>query len=254
MKILDCSNYKSALISASNVLSLSQERLIEILKQIQDTRDVSDYHHQCFSELLQYLKYEPTKLTSHWFHGTRIIDINSYFENGLMPKTEGYKILTPFLKDLAKNIEHSKQQSSIFELSKLGKELLGQDDEGPFATLFKQKAQDKNYHFTQCPEAVEDIAEDLVGANFHLITESFMQVTRPALIELIGSADETTLENTLYYLHQVIHGESEHDTARRIDAFFMGNGETIPSEKIKTVHFLDNSEIVQNMNFAIPSQ
>lgn len=250
MTHLNCSDYTSALISTSKILSLHQDQLIEILKLIPDSQDLSNHYEQCFDELLQHLNYEPKQLTATWFHGTRIINIDSFFEDGLKPKSEAYRTLTPLLKDLASNIEYKKSSSSSFGLSKTGKTSLGIDDEGPFATLFKQKAQHENYPFHSMPEAVEDIAEGLVGANHQLLTEKFFNITRPALVEFIGHADDNDLISSLYYLHQIIHGENETETAYRINAYFKGKGKPICRQKIKQIHFLDRNEVLPNQNWS----
>lgn len=248
MAHLNCSNYTSALISTSNILSLQQDQLIEILKLIPDNQDLSTHYDQCFDELLQYLNYESKQLTATWFHGTRIINIDSFFEHGLKPKSEAYKTLTPLLKDLASDIEDKKSSSSSFSLSKMGKACLGAD-EGPFATLFKQKAQHKDYPFHLMPEAVEDIAEGLVGANHPLVTDKFFSISRPALVEFTGHADDRELISSLYYLHQITHGENETEAAYRIHAYFKGEGKTISGEKIKQIHFLDKNEIIPNQTW-----
>jgi hypothetical protein len=249
MAHLNCSNYTSALISTSNILSLHQDQLIEILKLIPDSQELSNQYDQCFDELLQYLNYEPKQLTATWFHGTRIINVDSFFEDGLKPKSEAYRTLTPLLKNLASNIEHTKSSSSSFGLSKMGKASLAAADEGPFATLFKQKAQHKDYPFHLMPEAVEDIAEGLVGANHPLVTDKFFSITRPALVEFTGHADDSELISSLYYLHQIIHDENETEVVYRINAYFNGKGKTVPRQKIKQIHFLDRNEIIPNQHW-----
>jgi hypothetical protein len=249
MTHLDCSNYDSALSSISSILSISESQLIKHLKLISDRDDIIHSRHQCFDELLR-LNCQSTELTALWFHGTRVIETSSFFDAGLMPKSYSYKALEPLLNDLAWDIKYANNGQSMFALPRFGKSQLGLDDEGPFATLFKQKASNADYHFTQCPEAVEDIAETLVGSNFPRLTEKFIAISRPAIVEFIGLANLESLENALLYLHQIIHGESESEAAQLIDDYYQGEGKVIPGKRIKAIHFLDTNETIKNPEYA----
>lgn len=186
----------------------------------------------------------------HWFHGTRVIDINSFKRNGILPLNEIYPRITETIDDIAKSMGIYKVPITT-DLQKIRRELIDNKmsysgDLGPCAMLlYDAVINAKSYgchEYTIEPEIVRDYTELEYGDQSSKVLSEYIRVSKPAVVEFIeptNAIDKADFDHIigtvftyLYYLH---HNKS---VDIMCNTCFTGNGKAVPPENIVSITLL----------------
>jgi hypothetical protein len=236
--ILDCSSYESSKLSLANIFNTTEERLLSTL------RSLDPYKHNylppedaLYSSVCDAFSEPENDLSILWFHGTRVLDKNVFYKQGILPKSEARKLLEPRLKEMAGGLKHS--GSNPFALSLFGK--AGPQDEGPFAFLIRDvviQAPAPHHNYLDAPEMVEDIAGTLLGDNYIQLVARFKEITQPCIVSFLSVSKGYELPHALMYLKLVGDGETDIEAASSANTCFDSEGAIVFPENIQSVEFI----------------
>ncbi|MCJ8170913.1 hypothetical protein [Atopomonas sediminilitoris] len=237
---LDCSTHESAKFSASQIFNTDETTLIKALKTInpyQDTSQSPSAH--IYQQIHLKLGAPIDEFNTVWFHGTRVDNPASFYQDGILPKSAVKPKLEATLISLADDLTHS--GSNPFSLSLAGKQT--EADEGPFAVLFKDiaiHAPGANHSYIEAPEMVEDIAGSLLGENYHLLVERYQKITQPYIVSFVEQSAGYELPCVLWYLHLIEDGETLIDSASIANTCFNAGGKLIEPKQIHKIERVGN--------------
>jgi len=229
--LLNCSTFETTECSVAAIFGVEPICLIKILKAINPNPAYDNPPDFIYQSVCNELGEPKTEIDVVWFHGTRVVDKESFNQFGILPKSEMKQKIESILLPLAEGLESNGENP--FSLSLCGKQT--EADEGPFAVLFKDVAihsPGNHRSFISVPEMVEDIAGTWLGGNFHLLVEKYKEATTPCIVSFVSSINTFPLRNALWYLHLVATGESEIDAASIANTCFNSRGNRISPENI----------------------
>lgn len=213
--ILDCSSHESIKESLSSIYNTTEERLLSVLSGIECNEDTDI---QYLKDEIDYLVWdeigEPSgDVKTLWFHGTRVQEPKSFWEKGILLRSEVYVEIEDFLRNLSYGME--KYGQSRYANSFATKNDI--NDEGPYAFLFKSipllvksKSIKSGIHdFTTAPEIVEDLSGRILGANEDQLIEKFLKNTSPCIVSFVAASRDKDLLNALLFLKLIEDGKSE---------------------------------------------
>lgn len=170
----------------------------------------------------------------HWFHASRVVDVESFRREGLLSKSAMRDRILALLRELQEGIAHEGRYPNNGSVAAKG----FINDEGPFGFLLRSQAASAETHFFRAPESVEDIAGSLVGGNFLQLVDRFQQRTTPCLVEFTAPGGSYYVAHALWYVHLVEHGHGEADAADCAGTCFDGEGAAIAAANIVAVECL----------------
>lgn len=237
--ILDCSSYESVTRSLCDAFNTTEDVLISVLESVENDKLIDYYTLEKNVELAVREKLgEPDReLEILWFHGTRVEDHNSFYEQGILTKSLVKEPLAQRLTSLASGLE--KSGSHPFPISISGKN--GEHDEGPFAFLIRIVAihvPGFNHNYTDAPELVEDIAGSLLGKNYRELVSRFKEIAQPYLVSFTAKPRGNEVFKALFFLKLMLDGETELDAGDSANTFFNANAEVVLPHRIKNIEHL----------------
>ena len=235
---LDCSTYESAKLSVSQIFNTDETTLIKALKTIKPYQDTTQSPRAHIYQQIQFKLGAPIdEFNIIWFHGTRVDNPTSFYQDGILPKSAVKPKLEATLISLADNLTHL--GSNPFSLSLVGKQT--EADEGPFAVLFKDVAiyaPGANHSYIEVPEMVEDIAGSLLGESYSLLVERYQKITQPYIVSFVEQSAGYELPYVLWYLHLVEDGETLVDSASIANTCFNAGGKPIEPKQIHEIELV----------------
>lgn len=250
--ILDCSSYNSVVQSLCEIFHTTEDILLSVLKSVKNNESIDYYTlEQNVDSITRTKLGEPDdKMEVLWFHGTRVEDPVSFYNHGILPKSQVRNKLLPRLESLASGLE--KLGTNPFGLSMTGKS--GIHDEGPFAFLVKTvaiNAPGKNHNYTESPELVEDIAGGLLGKNYQQLVSRFQEFTEPYIVSFTAKPNGGEISRALLFLKLIEDGKSEIEAGEKANTFFSSQGVAILPDRIKEIelvaHESDQFNIEENL-------
>ena len=258
-----CKTPQTALASLSYALNVSIETLLNVLRKdwakAYGTYVNNDYTNDEYYDLgdfilkraFQSCNYINDFPNIHWFHGTRIVDINAFRRNGLLPLDKIYPQIIELIDGIAKENGIEKVPVTT-ELQKMHREIINskmsyKGDLGPSAMLMydavinPKKYENKDY--TMEPEFIRDYTELQYGDKAGIIISGFLRVSRSAVVEFIqpsNAIDDNkivdVLRTTILYLYNAIHNRGFDISC---NTCFTGNGIAVPPENIVDIILLN---------------
>ncbi len=240
---LDCSSYEAAKKSLISIFKTSELELLHGLRRF----DLPDYRNQLhlknlYNHICDVIGHPLENISVTWFHGTRAENDRLFIEHGILPKSEAIQFIKPKLEKLSYGLETFGSYPN--EDSIEAKEELGDDDDGPFAFLFREvciQAPDsiRSYHDT--PELVEDIAGSMLGENYKQLVDRYKQVTTPYIVSFLAECSVRELSGALLYVKLVEDGESDIDAAKCANIYFNSKGVIVEPNRIKGIEIVEDS-------------
>jgi hypothetical protein len=201
-RLIDCSNYNSALESISGVFNVRDERLLGAINSIEDYDNELVDKDYVYLQVCNQLGCPSPGFKAVWFHGTRSYDKCSFLKDGILPKSQAKSLIVKMLRQLAHGVESSGDYPHSLSVAFKQSER----DEGPFAFLVRDAAvyaPGSAHNYTQRPELVEDLAGAMLRGNYELLVERFCRETKPYVIAFIGEADVFELMHAVWYLYLI---------------------------------------------------
>ncbi|WP_150125198.1 hypothetical protein [Aquaspirillum sp. LM1] len=218
--MLDCSTYSSAKKSLAAIFGINEIVLIGFLRSIVESTKKQKQQASGPEKILDPNIYqalcgqfgEPKNHThTKWFHGTRTGDIASFKTQGILTRSRALELLRPILSELAVGL--TKTGKNPFEWSSSVKKDNAMHD-GPYGFLIKDSVINKHgifHDFYNRPEAVEEIAGELLGENWELLMQRFQSITKPYVVSFWAEAGESELADAATYLYDVEDGKDGED-------------------------------------------
>lgn len=231
---LNCSSFESAKNSVAAIFGTDESRLMSFLAGIQHLPSTDEFTKFIYRKACSEFGEPENHIQTVWFHGTRSTDSESFYKNGLLPKSAAREHVRSILLPLAVGIESVGRNP--FALSLAGKQTEG--DEGPFAVLIKDAAiyaAGSTHSYIETPEMVEDISGSLLGTNFTLLVNRFQEITKPYVVSFIENANSYELRRAVWYLYLIASGESTADAANSANTCFDGMGRIISPKKFEAI-------------------
>lgn len=228
---LNCSSFESTKKSVAEIFSTDELKLMSFLTAFRHSQNNQEF---IFQRILE--KFGEPKSHTHtvWFHGTRGLNDQSFYTNGLLPKAAAREYVKSILLPLALGLESV--GGNPFAISLFGKQT--EDDEGPFAVLIKDAAiyvTGSNRSYIDAPEMVEDIAGSLLGSNYTHLVSRFQKATKPFVVSFTENANSYELPRAVWYLYLIATGTNTIDAANSANTCFDGKGRIISPDKFKAI-------------------
>lgn len=230
--MLDATTKDTALKSLSQYLNVKPSYLSQTLREIQisEACDPAEY-------LLSYVESEFGEIQQLpkgvWFHGSRVPYPQSFLNIGIRTKSEMCNNLMKYLKPLARDIPY--EGDYPHSVSKTAKDSLGLQDEGPFASLFRDQciSPDHGSHdYTKTPELVEDLAGELCGGNYEKLVAKFQSNTLPCIVHFTHTLSSHHLQKFLYFVFLICQDYSSREASQAVRCFCNLNGKPVLPNKI----------------------
>jgi hypothetical protein len=109
---------------------------------------------------------------------------------------------------------------------------------GPYGTLLREaviRPVGAQRDYLDCPEAVEDLAAELLGGNAQLLVDRYKLHASPCIVKFRSTSPcEKAVPSALGYLHRSLQRDPEpaHDTA-----YFSNEGNRVPLSDILDVQW-----------------
>lgn len=239
---LDCQCFESTLESISRITQIDNNKIIQILTSL----PIDQYY--SIDDIWNKLKEHSSKKEYsyeriYWFHGSRMKNINSFLERGLLPLNIIMPELINYLDTLNNTIDinYSEPLNDLDTCSQLGTKLINQDG-GPFAYLVREvffEETNGNYDFLKLPEIIYDIlnCDKKFKNKVKKITELYLNETKSCIVKFYDkNTDEHYLKVASLYLFRKINNiemNTESNTC------FSGEGQIVPFERIIHIETLD---------------
>jgi hypothetical protein len=232
--VLNCRTIDTARASVADVLGMSVADLLQRLRRIEVP--LSEEPREYISAKLLGVGIDglPSPSRAHWFHASRVLDVESFRREGLLPKSAMRDRILTLLRELQNGIADEGDYPNGGSV--MAKGFI--NDEGPFGFLLRSQAASAETHFFRAPESVEDIAGSLVGGNFLQLVDRFQQRTTPCLVEFTGPCSSYYVAHALWYVHLVEHGLDESDAADCAGTCFDGEGNLVAAANVVAVECL----------------
>ena len=180
----------------------------------------------------------------HWFHGSRVVDVETFRNNGIIPLQNIFPTIKTLIDDIAKqlNISECNLDSSWKDQKKelLQLKMNNDVDKGPCAMLMYEAVVNADafscHSYIDEPEIISDYSIGKYGEDGNLIISEFKRITKPVVVEFIeqiNGSDKTKMDyivsTALTYMYRYIHNE---DLDWQCNTCFSGYGKFIPPERI----------------------
>lgn len=260
-----CKDFDSALHSLSQIMGVSEDKIISILEYDWEKQYENDersfiqngvYEVPFPDDFGDYIllngfpdpRFTDEHPTIHWFHGARSIFPDDYLHYGILPLLEMYPKIKQMVDDIALklNIKSRECKSELQKRHKWLAEFKINDSKshgGPFAMLMYEAAAFPetfgNHSYIDEPEIISNYAYMMYDTDADIILSEFKENSFPIIVEFIGSGDTEHLSlkhlssTVIQYLYYIIHNE-ELELCGNI--CFSNNGKTIPSDLIVKIH------------------
>lgn len=262
-----CKDFSTVLTSLSQVIGISEERIISTLEYNWDKQYEIDYNAFIHSDLpddsisddfgeyiLQNAFHDAELLierpTVHWFHGARSINPDDYLSYGILPLSEMYPIIAQMVDDIAwkLNIKAKECKSEIQRHNKWLTELKLSDARihgGPFAMLLFEASSTPQifgcHDYTDEPEIVANYAYVKYDNGADVILEEYKRLSFPIIVEFLEPSNNDSISvkllvaTAINYLYHIIHNE---EPSLHSNISFSNNGNPIPADLIIKIHRL----------------
>lgn len=236
--MLDCSTYYSAKKSLAAIFGINEIVLIGFLRSIVEStkkqkQQASDQN--IYQALCRQFGVPKNHTHTMWFHGTRTDDITSFKTQGILTRSRALELLRPILSELAVGL--TKTGKNPFEWSSSVKKDNAMHD-GPYGFLIKDSVINKHgiFHgFYNRPEAVEEIAGELLGENWGLLMQRFQSITKPYVVSFWAEAGESELADAATYLYDVEDGKNVIAASGKSFGCFNSSGEIVCPNRIVAI-------------------
>lgn len=234
--ILDCSSYESTKQSLCDIFHTTESALLSVLESVADDGkiDYDTLENNVYSSVCGALGNPDDKMEVLWFHGTRVEDVDSLYQHGILTKGKAREKLQARLVSLSSGLEKSGSYPSALSLSVKN----SINDEGPFAFLVKGVAittPGSIGSYAESPEMVEDIAGSLLGENYSLLVNRFKEVTTSFIVSFTSEPKGGEVSKALLYLKLIEEGQAEIDAGSTAKKIFDGLGNAISADRIRNI-------------------
>ena len=178
----------------------------------------------------------------HWFHGSRVIDTNSFINRGILPLTSILPQITELIDSIAQYLEIPicENTKSSWKNQRIEIKLNSAIDHGPCAMLMYEASIDANafscHSYIDEPEIVSDYAIAKYGEAGNEIVAEFKRISNPVVVEFLEVRDckeptamDEILRAALTYIYDYIHKEEigPHD-----NTCYSGCGRSVSKDRI----------------------
>ena len=178
----------------------------------------------------------------HWFHGSRVIDTNSFINRGILPLTSILPQITELIDSIAQHLEIPicENTKSSWTNQRIEIKLNSAIDHGPCAMLMYEASIDANafscHSYIDEPEIVSDYAIAKYGEAGNEIVAEFKRISNPVVVEFLEVRDckeptamDEILRAALTYIYDYIHKEEigPHD-----NTCYSGCGRSVSKDRI----------------------
>ena len=252
MKILDCENFNTTLKSVSNILNMEENQLLNMLKCNYDI-EYESYNKGMFDEFLfEKIVGDSSDISIDkvcWFHLTRTTNVDSFYENGILPLDQVVEYIHQVLFELVQD-DISKTEWEELLCKKSGhfaylyaKKLSGKIHHGCYAMLVRDVAfcskEIDNHDYLRVPEIVEDIISSIPLHNIDLLS-LYLKKAKPVIVKFISNVDrkiEYLLPSALCYMYCIIRNDALWDGC---NTCFNAMGRTILPKDILMIETIEN--------------
>lgn len=178
----------------------------------------------------------------HWFHGSRVIDTNSFKIGGILPLTN----MLPKIKELIDSIAQRlgipicEDTESSWTKQRIEIKLNSAIDHGPCAMLMYEASINANafscHSYIDEPEIVSDYAIAKYGEAGNEIIAEFKRISKPVVVEFIEVKDckdptamDEILRAALTYMYDFIHNE---EIGLNDNTCYSGCGRSVSKDRI----------------------
>jgi hypothetical protein len=210
MVTLDCSSTDSARGTVARLMRISISELRESLRD-DNAPDVPD---------------DVRPFTVRWFHASRVEDPSTFLREGILPTSAIRRRLTASLRILSEGMVRRGDYPNTMSVAAKWHDR----DEGPYAFLVRRAAD--AHHYLAAPELVQDIAGQLLGANFMQLVEAYQAMTTPCVVSFVGVGEPRHLAGALAFLHRVERGSTEVEAASSPTTCYDAAGRSVKPEEI----------------------
>ena len=260
-----CKDFSTVLTSLSQVIGISEERIISTLEYNWDKQYEIDYNafihsdlpddsiSDDFGEYILQNAFPNAELlierpTVHWFHGARSMNPDDYLTYGILPLSEMYPKITQMVDDIAckLSIKVKDCTSEIQRHNKWLTELKLSDARihgGPFAMLMFEASTTPQafgcHDYTDEPEIVANYAYVKYDNEADAILEKYKRLSVPIIVEFLEPSNNDSISvrllvaTAIHYLYRIINNE---EPGLHSNICFSNNGEPIPSTLIVGIH------------------
>lgn len=181
----------------------------------------------------------------HWFHGSRVIDTNSFINRGILPLTSILPQITELIDSIAQHLEIPicENTKSSWKNQRIEIKLNSAIDHGPCAMLMYEASIDANafscHSYIDEPEIVSDYAIAKYGEAGNEIVAEFKRISNPVVVEFIEVKDckdptamDEILRAALTYMYDYIHNE---EIGLNDNTCYSGCGRSVSKDRIMDV-------------------
>lgn len=228
--LLSCETPVLALHSLADILSITPVNLLAALRALEISREdhADDVERELTGRLCAGLPLP--NFSVRWFHGTRLHRNHTVMTDGLLPAHAMEGRLRVCLQSLCDGLE--RRGDSPFGASKSSKP----QNEGPFGMLCRSAVVSPaglNGYYICRPELVDDIAGELLGEDYRVVTERFSLESSPCVVHFAGEPNARTLARALRYVYEtLIEGREDIESAASACECFDGGGVPVPPDRI----------------------
>lgn len=261
-----CKNFSSALHSLSQLLGISEDKIISVLeydwkKQFEieankffesnapEESFPDDFGEYIFLNGFPDARLPENRPTVHWFHGARAIEPQYYLRDGILPLSEIYPRIRLMVDSIASklNLTIKECKSSRQEHNKRLADLKLKDASihgGPFAMLMYEAAAYPEvfgqHSYIEDPEIISQYAYMMYDTDAYLILAEFKRISSPIVVEFIEPLNSAKLisldilaETVIQYLYRRIHKEK---VGIHGNICFSNSGQTVSADLIVKIH------------------
>lgn len=260
-----CKDFRTVLTSLSQVIGISEERIISTLEYNWDKQYEIDYNafihsdlpddsiSDDFGEYILQNAFPDAELlierpTVHWFHGARSMNPDDYLTYGILPLSEMYPKITKMVDDIAwkLNIKAKDCTSENQHHNKMLADLKLNDARihgGPFAMLMFEASTTPQafgcHNYIDEPEFIANYTFMKYDNEADIILEEYKRLSVPIIVEFIEPSNNNSISvkllvaTAIHYLYRIIHNE---EPGLHSNICFSNNGNPIPSDLIVSIH------------------
>lgn len=261
-----CKDFNTALQSLSQVISVSEGKIISVLEYNWEKQFETEYRDfinsnapedsfpDDFGEYILLNGFPDARLTIkrptiYWFHGARTINPGDYICNGILPLSEIYPIIKSMVDGIASRLKLKSKEckSDLQKHNKWLAELKLNDSKihgGPFAMLMYEAAAIPeafgNHSYIDEPEIISNYAYMMYDTDANMILAEFKRISSPIIVEF-KEPDNTTkpvplkllITTVIHYLYSKIHNEK---IGLHGNICFSNNGQAVSENLIVNIH------------------
>lgn len=198
--LINCSDYESARISICNLYEIPVEFLDDYFRSSDEYNEEHVNREFVFHQFTNQFGALTKDFNAVWFHGTRVDNIQKFYEDGILPKSKMRERLQKLLYELSSGMKKEGTYPNMLSFSSKQNE----NDEGPFAFLIKDAVEHSPgaaHSYIDAPEIVEDIAGLLLGKNYRSLVDAYKSKTMPYVVSFVDSADDFELKHAIWYIY-----------------------------------------------------